>query len=105
MSPIKMLPPTERIVFWAIVVVVIFAIPVTELMRSQWEDKKFAAMAESQIHLVQEVEKFAEAVSWSTVDQTLNNAIVLAEQSKGFDADTKNRKANMANWQASAAET
>jgi hypothetical protein len=69
------------------------------------ERSAFSALSAANILLVEKVETYEAVVAWATIDNTLQNAIVLSEQARQFDIDTRNRKANMANWQANSAET
>ena len=88
-----------------VVVIVICSTPALVVWNYITTRDAFSALSAANILLVEKVEKFDEDVAWSTIDQTLNNAIVISEQTAQFETDTRNRKANMDNWAASAAQT
>ncbi len=87
------------------IVLVIFLIFGLQIWFQFLNRESFAALSAANLLLVEKVEKFDSDVAWASIDQTLQNAIVISQQAKQFDQDTRNRVANMNNWAASAART
>src|SRR6266446_1198139 len=67
------------------IVLVIFLIFGLQIWFQFLNRESFAALSAANLLLVEKVEKFDSDVAWASIDQTLQNAIVISQQAKQFD--------------------